>query len=159
MPNQKATITSTSVTDAASLSILVLVNLPVLFPFPPWHRCGITALPTVLQIVTVLRLWLMKLLVALYLRRLFHTRARWSQGLHTYKEMYKPRRKPILKHWSFTTQSLPTLFYNLCGLFARGLGCHYAVQCLDLQAFTLWFGGRMLSLKNEGIKHGLTLSA
>lgn len=71
--------------------------------------------------------------------------ARWSQGLHTHKDTYNPGRKPIFKHWSFSTQSLPTLFYNICGLFARSLGCHYVVQCLDLQELTLWFGGRMLS--------------
>lgn len=32
---------------------------------------------------------------------------------------------------------LPTLFYDLCGLSARGLGCHYAVQCLGLLACDL----------------------
>lgn len=65
--------------------------------------------------------------------------ARWSQGLSTHKDV-EPRRKPILKHWSFPPpSSLSTLFYNFCGVFARGLGCHYAVHCLGLQAFALWF--------------------
>lgn len=108
---------------------------------------------------TVLRLWLMNLPVALYLRRLFHSGARWWQGLRTHKDMYNPEGNPYLSTGHSQLPPFPTLFYNFCCLFARGLGCHYAVQCLGLQAFTLWFGERILSLKHEGIKCGLILFA
>lgn len=64
--------------------------------FPPWHRCGITSLRLQADCHTVLRLWLMKLLVALYLRRPFHSEAHWSQGLHTHKDMYNPEGNPYL---------------------------------------------------------------
>lgn len=140
-----------------NLSVRLVEKYRKGFELPAWHQCGIASLPRQQQ--TVLRLWLMNLTAALYLRRPFHCGACWWQGLRTHKDTYNPEGNPYLSTGHSPLPLLPTLFYNFCGHSARGLGCHYAVQCLGSQAFTLWFGDRILSLKHKGIKCGLILFA
>lgn len=115
---------------------------------------------------TVLRLWLMKLLVALYLRRPFHSGARWSQGLHTHKDTYNQEGNPYLStghsplppspHY-FTTSvaSLPERpWLSLCGPVFGFASLHPLIWWTDAffkkRRYKTWFNPLSLNIRCQG---------